>query len=100
MNYWEGYMDWTLNPAWVCETCGEHTVLQWGLIHAQCRCEQCHTQYIMRDEDDKVVTTPICLLKPEYKIPAKKLWNKYHKPIDEATDNEWDFVMPTEPLQR
>jgi trehalose-6-phosphate synthase len=90
MDYWKGQMDWPLDKGWKCETCGVNEGLEWGLVHAQCRCNKCHTEYYMRDENDKIVTTPICTLKREYKEPAKRLWEKYHIPIDETNDAQWD----------
>ena len=90
IEYWKGVMDWPRDNNWKCETCGGSPVLIWGFIHAECRCSYCHTQYSMRDKNQKVVTTPICLLKPEYKEPAKLLWRNFSIPVDEATDKQWD----------
>lgn len=97
MNYWEGRMDWTLNPEWKCEICGARS-LQWGMRHAQCRCVSCHTQYNMRtvDEASTVVTTPICLLKPEYKEAFSKIWQRDHKNIDEVPQETWDQYLKLE----
>lgn len=103
MNYWESPMNWPLARGWECETCGHCPVgidgigllysgLTWGLIHAQCRCNQCHTKYRMRNEEDNVVTVPICQLKEEYKERAKKGWQQYQKPIDEWTEDMWSEV--------
>jgi hypothetical protein len=93
MNYWQGSMNWPLDKDWKCETCGANMGLEWGLVHAQCRCNQCHTEYFMRDGDDKIVTTPICTLKPEYKEPARQIWLKYHAPMDATYDAWWyEFV--------
>ena len=44
---------------------------------------------MMRDDDGNVVTVPISLLKEEYKNPAKVGWEKYRKPVDEFTHDEW-----------
>ena len=88
MKYWQGYMDWPLDKDWKCETCGEQSLI-WGLVHAQCRCTNCHTQYRMRDDEDKVVNVPICQLKPEYKEPAKRAYSKYKLPIDKLSDEQW-----------
>lgn len=93
MNYWQGFMNWGLQPNWTCETCGEYAGLTWGMVHAQCRCNKCHTEYRMRNKKDEIVTQPISQLKDEYKEPAKNGWQKYGKPIDEFTDNEWDEVI-------
>lgn len=92
MNYWEGFMNWPVKDGWLCETCGEYSGLEWGLRHAECRCNTCHTQYYMRDlnDDQIILTTPHCELKDEYKEPAKKAWNKYHIPVDELSDEQWD----------
>lgn len=99
MNYWEGYMNWPLNPDWTCQTCGEHAGLIWGMVHAVCRCNACHTQYYMRDENHQMTDTPICMLKDEYKEPAKQLWEKLHSPMSEWTDDDWDSVMQSKEQQ-
>ena len=92
MEYWRGYMDWSLDENWKCEICS-NIALIWGFVHAQCRCDYCHTQYRMRDNDDKVVTKPICQLKPEYYEAFKILWEKDHRPVDEISIEEWDSVL-------
>ena len=92
MNYWEGMMNWPLDSGWRCEICGE-VALTWGLRHGVCRCEACHTQYAMRDlwaEGQPMVTTPICLLKPEHKEAFLKLWPVEHRSVDQITNEEWD----------
>lgn len=93
MNYWEGFMNWPLNPDWKCQTCGEHAGLTWGMVHAECRCNACHTQYYMRDENKQMVDMPVCMLKDEYKEPAKQLWGKLHTHMSEWTDEDWDSIM-------
>jgi len=93
MEYWEGYMNWPLKEGWKCETCGSSGPLQWGLVNGQCRCEQCQTQYHMRDEKNEVTDTPICQLKEECKQPAKALWEKLKTPMEEWEDSDWDSVM-------
>lgn len=90
--YWQGFMNWPLDENWKCEICGSRR-LTWGLVHAQCRCDVCHTQYRMREKEGKVVTIPICQLKPEYCIPAKLGWSKLKKPVDELSDSEWDSLL-------
>lgn len=95
MNYWRGYMDWPLDPDWKCPTCDTNVGLEWGMIHAQCRCNQCHGQFTMRKNDEArtIVTRPISELREEYKEPARQLWQKYHTPEDEWTDVQWDEVV-------
>ena len=93
MNYWRGYMDWPLNSTWKCETCGKNAGLEWGLIHAQCRCNHCHTEYRMRDNQKQIVDTPICQLKEEYKKAARAAVAKYNVAIDEITDEQWDELL-------
>ena len=91
MNYWRGYMDWPIVKGWACSTCGSTGGLIWGIVHGVCRCDQCHTQYKMRNlETGEITDTPALLLKPEYITPAKIAWNTYHKPISELADDEWD----------
>ena len=97
MNYWEGYMNWPIDEGWECETCGSLGYLTWGMPHAVCRCNNCHTQYSMRDfsqEDDPVVTIPISRLLDEYKLPAKYGW-EIHKMqlISEWDDDMWDEAL-------
>ena len=89
MEYWRGMMDWNLAADWACETCGARSLI-WGLIHAQCRCMKCHTQYRMRDEDSNVVETPICQLKVEYKVPAQVGWKEKKTTISTWTKDEWE----------
>ena len=89
MDYWNGYMNWGIDKNWKCEVCGKYEGMIWGLVHATCRCNVCHTEYRMRDGKDEVVDTPICQLKPEFFEPAKIGFAKYNKPIDEFTDEEW-----------
>lgn len=101
MDYWEGRMDWPLAEGWVCETCGERTELTWGLVNGICRCSQCHTEYSMRDwdkEERPPVTVPISRLKKEYKEVAKRLWSTLRKPVDEATDEEWEKAFTAIPV--
>ena len=95
--YWKGVMSWPIDTDWKCETCGQEFSilfggLTWGLANGVCRCDKCHTQYKMRDSDI-IVTTPACLLKDEYKDPAKALWGKYQIPISEFTDSDWDGAI-------
>lgn len=89
MEYWRGHMNWPLKDGWVCETCGANPGLEWGLVNGQCRCINCHAQYMMRD-GTKVVDTPISQLRIEYKAPTKWAWGNLHKPEDELTDEDWD----------
>lgn len=111
MEYWRGGMDWPLAASWSCETCGlgpgmddraedEQSVLvsiwgslTWGIVHAVCRCNRCHSQYRMRDEDDEMVTTPISMLKPEYQEPARWAWKEWGEAIDELSDYKWDKAI-------
>ena len=89
---WDGRMNWPLEPGWKCEICGTAGSLTWGMTHGVCRCDVCHTQYAMRDhqaEGNPRVTTPICLLKPEFKAAFLELWPIRHCPVDQITDDEW-----------
>jgi hypothetical protein len=88
-------MDWELDNNWLCPTCGKNEGLEWGLIHAQCRCNVCHTEFTMRtnDEQNTIVIIPICMLKEEYKEPIKQIYAKYHVTIDEMTDEMFDEFM-------
>jgi len=95
MNYWRGQMDWPLDENWNCPTCGQNAGLEWGMIHAQCRCNVCHTQFTMRKNDEQrtIVNTPICLLKDDYKEPLRLAYAKYKVPIDETSDDMIDEFM-------
>lgn len=103
MNYWEGIMDWELDKDWICETCGESVGLTWGLVHAVCRCNQCHAEYSMRDntkDDRPVVTKPISRLKDEYKEPLKRAWAELKIPQDRMTDEQLKPYMEAEKEQK
>lgn len=96
MNYWEGNMWWPITEGWKCEICGKNDGLTWGLVHGVCRCNNCHTQYNMRDfdrEDNPVMETPICRLKSEYKEPLKLAYQKYQVPITKMSDEIIDEFM-------
>lgn len=99
VEYWQGNMNWELNKAWKCETCELNAGLTWGLVHGQCRCNSCHTQYRMRDKDDNMVDTPICNLKKEYREPAKHGWKKLQKPLTEFTAQHWEGLFAELNLQ-
>ena len=87
---WRGAMDWPVDEGWKCQTCEASSFwLVWGFIHAHCRCVKCHTEYFMRDENKQRVTRPICLLKDEYKTPARVGWLEYKTPVDEWSDEQW-----------
>jgi len=88
IKYWKGKMDWPIKADWKCEICGEYAGLTWGIPHAVCRCNKCHTHYKMKDENGKVVNTPICLIKGEYYDLIKRYYAKYKKPIDRITERE------------
>jgi hypothetical protein len=93
MQYWRGFMNWPLDRDWKCPTCGER-VLIWGFIHAQCRCDVCHTEFHMRDlETNDVVNIPILMLKKEYQEPAKLGYEHLKKPISEFSDDDWDYAF-------
>ena len=92
MKAWHGVMDWPLDANWKCEICGSVNLL-WGLAYGICRCEICHTQYRMRDEQDKVVKVPICQLKDKYYQPAKRLYQVLKTPMTQWTDEQWDKAM-------
>ena len=92
MEEWSGWMNWPLAISWRCETCGEVS-LTWGLVHATCRCDTCHTQYRMRDETGKVVAIPINQYKPEYLAAAIAAWHAWKRPASTYTDKDWDEAL-------
>ena len=94
-------MNWPLDKDWKCEICGSRS-LTWGLYHAKCRCDKCHTNYYMRNDDSEqtVRTIPKCLIKKEFYEPAKKWWDETHKPITEADIEDWiRFGVPSQEFQ-
>lgn len=94
MEYWKGGMDWYTEPEWTCWACGADAMwLEWGLIHAECRCSRCGVHYFMRDDSGKAVTTPIVMTKEEYIDPFKKIWAKHRKHIDTVSNEMWDRYM-------
>lgn len=93
MDYWEGFMNWPVKVGWVCETCGEYKGMTWGIPHAVCSCNVCHTVYRMRDDKDAITDTPISQLKDEYKEAAKLGFTKLKKPISEFSIDEWKSIM-------
>lgn len=97
MNYWQGYMDWPLDENWKCVICGGYYGLTWGLVHGECRCNQCHAVYQMRANDEKrtILTIPQCLIKPAFANAAKEFYAQTGRPIDEATKEDWiNFGVP------
>jgi len=99
MQYWQGRMDWSLDKDWVCETCGHNAGLEWGLVNGECRCNNCHTQYMMR-VGKTILTIPRCMLKEEYKQPIKQAYAKYQIPWDEMTDAMIDEFMVCSPKSK
>ena len=95
MEYWRGFMSWPIDRNWKCPTCGAgRNMLIWGMIHAQCRCDKCHTEFYMRDfETKEILTTPFCMLREEYKEPARFAFKHYEKPISRLSDGEWDYAF-------
>ena len=95
MNYWQGAMNWPTERDWACETCGKNVGLEWGLVHAQCRCNECHTEYYMRNNDKErtLRTVPLSMLKDDYKEPIKKAYERYGLPVDRLTDEQFDEFM-------
>ena len=89
MKHWNGFMDWELEKTWNCEICGKNYGLEWGIVHASCRCKYCHAEYRMRNDKDEVVKTPVLNIKEEYIGLVKAGYNIYKKPIDEFNSNEW-----------
>jgi hypothetical protein len=97
MEYWSGIMNAPIEADWVCETCGQeggkvYGGFTWGLVNGVFRCDNCHTQYTVR-YDGSFHMKPMCMLKEEYKIPIRQVWEKYHVPISEMTDDMIDEFM-------
>lgn len=83
-------MDWQVDEDWICEICNTKSRLVWGMVHAECRCNNCHAIYIMRDDNGNRITKPIINIKDDYIQPAKDGYVKLQKPIDEFTKEEWN----------
>lgn len=97
MNYWQGYMNWPITKGWRCETCGRSSMLIWGMVHGVCRCDNCHTQYGMRDAEGDRVLTPISRLKEAFREPARIAWETSESPVDTLTIEQWvEFGVPEE----
>ena len=99
MEYWRGMMDWPLDLDWKCEICGANSGLEWGFIHAQCRCNSCGCHYSMRDftKDNKpIVSCPISTLIEEYKEPIRQAIHATGKRFEELTDEDIEEFMPKE----
>ena len=47
----------------------------------------------MRNEKKEIVDVPLCQLRDKYKEPAKLAWAKWHIPVDELTDEQWEEFM-------
>ena len=98
MEYWKGTVDWPISPDWKCQTCGTKPItvgnsiiagLTWGFVNGTFRCDECHTQYSLR-EGQTILPNPTCRLKSEYVDKVKLAWTKYHTPIDELTYEQWE----------
>lgn len=99
MEYWQGQMDWPLDLDWRCEICESNSGLEWGLVHAECRCNACHSPYWMRDyskTDKPVVTRPISGIKEEYKGAVRQVINCSPKKFGDLTDTDIEEFMPKE----
>ena len=100
-NYWSGIVSWKVDQDWQCQTCGTSAFhLIWGFINGECRCNICHTEYMLRD-GDQILTRPICQLKLEYTEPAKTGWQYFKKGFDEFTNEDWAkaFELATQPQE-
>jgi len=106
VEYWRSAMNWPVDKGWKCETCGSNVTpndsptiwptasfLIWGMIHGECRCVICHTQYMMRDRELNIVTKPINQLKPGYKAAARIGFQAWRDPINTWTDEQWDIAL-------
>ena len=90
MLYWNGrQMNWPLTRDWKCEICGKYSGLEWGMINGECRCNNCHTPYFMKDKADNIVATPICMLKKNFYQPAIDYYKTHPKPLDTFEDDDW-----------
>ena len=86
-------MNWPLDEDWVCPICGERAGLTWGFIHGECRCNNCHAEFMMRDHDNNILTTPMSLVKEEYAEPAKFAWKNWHIPLDMLDNTDWEAAF-------
>ena len=97
MDYYGGVMTWPIDPDWQCETCGKGFSpvlggLTWGFVNGQCRCDTCHTPYMMRDGKE-IRTSPRSMIKDTSKEAIKKAWDKYQLPFDEMDESMIEEFM-------
>ena len=90
MEYWQGIMNWSIVGNWKCEICGENKGLTWGIVNGMCRCNNCHTTYMMRI-GDKIINIPKIRIKPEYLKAVKKAWNEENIFVDKMDFNEEEW---------
>ena len=91
MDYWRGGMDWPTTAGWSCWACGSGAeYLEWGLIHAECRCSTCGVHYFMRDDNGNRVEIPIVSTNDPYIEPFKRIWADLRTHIDEVDDSTWE----------
>ena len=93
MEYWKGAMNWPVKDGWKCETCETtNPHMTWGLVHGQCRCNVCHTPYVMKNSNDDTVTEPISDIKEESKGLVMAMYERFKEPIDEIPDDDWETI--------
>ena len=96
MEYWRGTMNWPMDRDWKCEVCDQHTGLEWGFTHAQCRCNHCHAIYSMRatDEARTILTTPRMTMKEEWLQPILDGWANHQRFIEDLIEE--GLIVPEE----
>ena len=80
-------MNWPLDKDWKCWLCESPFRPQWGLAHGECVCE-CGAWYTMR-KGTTILTTPIPLIKDEYKEVARHLWKEKQTNISDLDAVDW-----------
>lgn len=96
MEYWRGIMNWPIEAEWKCEVCEQHAGLEWGFVHAECRCNHCHAVYMMRakDETRTILTIPRMNMRQEWMQPILDGWAEHRRFIDDLIDE--GLIAPVE----
>ena len=100
MDYWSGVMNWPLAHPWKCPVCDSNTELTfhgltWGITHGVCRCNQCHTQFSMRDgegDDRQRTNTPVWLAADKYRETLPAVWQKLRTPMADWTEADLEAL--------
>ncbi len=66
----------------------------WGLQRGECRCDACHTPYMLTADGGKTrLTRPAIQIKDNYRAAAIAGWEAWRIPISTWDDNKWDAAF-------